>query len=223
MPIRILPLVNEEFYHIYNRGIAKQPTFLGKKDYDRFYLTISYYRFSNPPIKLSHLLKQSQETRSALLADLEKKGKKLVEIVSFVFMPNHFHFLLRQTEEGGISRFIGNAVNSYTRFFNTKHERDGALFRGAFRAVHIGSEEQLIHLSRYIHLNPVTSFVVKEMELFSYPWSSLPNFLQKRSSLVDMDPVLSCFRSINSYKKFLVDQIDYAKKLKEIEHLMLEK
>lgn len=223
MPIRTVPLSNGEFYHIYNRGTARQPTFLNRKDYVRFYLTISYYRFSNPPVRLSHLLKQPKETRNSLLVDLENTGKKLVELISFVFIPNHFHFLLRQVKEDGISRFVSKTINSYTRFFNTKYDRDGALFKGAFQAVHVDNEDQLIHLNRYIHINPTTSFVIRESELFSYPWSSLPDFLKGSSTLVDVEPVLSHSSSINAYKKFILDQLDYAKKLKEIENLTLEK
>lgn len=223
MPTRSVPLVTGEFYHVYNRGIARQPVFLSKRDYERFILTLSYYRFLNPQVKLSRLLQFPEVVREDYIAELKKKGKKTVEIVSFVLLSNHFHLLLKQTSENGISNFLRRAINSWTRYFNTKHARPGALFQGAFKAIHIETEEQLIHLSRYIHLNPLVSFVVKEKDFLSYPWSSLSDFLKGNSRLVYSNPVLSQFPSTERYEKFVLDQADYAKELAQIKHLILEK
>lgn len=219
MPLRSTPLVTGEFYHVYNRGIARQPVFLSKRDYERFILTLSYYRFLNPPVKLSRLLQLSEGIRKDYIAGLEGKGEKLANIVSFVLMPNHFHLLLKQTTDNGISTFMRLAINSWTRYFNTKHSRPGALFQGAFKAVHIETDEQLIHLSRYIHLNPLVSYVVKEKNFLSYPWSSLPDYLGGKSPLVELEIILSQFSSPSAYQKFVMDQADYAKKLAEIKYL----
>ena len=137
-------------------------------------------------------------------------------------MPNHFHFLLRQTEDGGISKFLSNLQNSYTKFFNLSHERDGSLFLDQFKAIRIETDEQLTHVSRYIHLNPHTGYVVKTLEeLEIYPWSSFSDYLQRKSLVVDVDFILN-FLGKQSYKKFVFDQADYQRKLKEIEHLVLE-
>lgn len=222
MPVRIVPLVSGEFYHIYNRGVARQPVFLNKRDYERFIFTLSYYMFLNPKVKLSRLLQLPQDVRKNYIVELERKGKKLVEIVSFVLMPNHFHLLLKQTLDSGISTFMRLAINSWTRYFNTKHNRPGALFQGAFKAIHIESNEQLIHLSRYIHLNPLISFIVKEKDFLTYPWSSLPDYLVGKSSFIELGTVLDQFSSLGFYRKFVLGQVDYAKKLGEIKHLMLE-
>lgn len=222
MPVRAVPLVTGEFYHIYNRGIARQPVFLSKRDYQRFILTLSYYRFLNPRVKLSRLLQLPEGVRKDYITELEEKGKKTVEVVSFVLIPNHFHLLLRQTANNGISTFMRLTINSWTRYFNTKHNRPGALFQGAFKAVHVETDEQLIHLSRYIHLNPLVTFLVKEKDFLSYPWSSLPDYLKGKSTLVEVEPVLSHFASPKVYQKFVLDQADYARKLEEIKHLTLE-
>lgn len=147
----------------------------------------------------------------------------LVEIISYVLMPNHFHLLIRQTSDNGISTFIRRSINSYTRYLNTKRSRVGPLFQGAFKAVRVEDDEQLIHLSRYIHLNPLVSFVVKESEFRNYPWSSLPDYLKGQSNLIDVDMVLGHFSSPKSYEKFIFDQADYAKELEKIKHLKLEK
>ncbi len=221
MSYRSTPLVNEEYYHIFNRGVARQPTFLNKNDYKQALLTLSYYRFISPPVRLSRFKKFSQEERNRIISDMEK-SEKFVEIISFVFMPNHFHFLLRQTKDKGISTFLSKFTNSYTKYFNTKYNRIGPVFQGVFKSSHIESNEQLLHVSRYIHLNPVVSTVVDEQDLLSYSWSSLPDFLAGRSGLVLADTILEQFKTLDDYKEFLLDNIDYGRRLEEIKHLVLE-
>lgn len=213
---------NQEYYHIYNRGIAKQPVFFNKKDYERFLLALSFYRFANPPLKLSRLLQLAKSIREPLLQKMSNRGEKLVEIICFALMPNHFHLLLQQIKEHGISIFLSKSVNSYTRYVNTKLERQGDLFQGVFKALHLETDEQLLHLSRYIHLNPVVSYLVKESALSDYPWSSFPDYLRGQPSFLKLEPVLFQFPSPKDYQKFVFDQIDYAKKLEEIKHLLLE-
>ena len=218
---RRTPLVNEEHYHIFNRGVARQPTFLNKNDYKQALLTLSYYRFTSPLVRLSRFKEFSQEERNRIALNMQKK-KKFAEIISFVFMPNHFHLLLKQTVNNGISHFLSKFTNSYTKYFNTKYNRVGPVFQGVFKSVHVESDEQLIHLSRYIHLNPVVSAVVDKESLFSYHWSSLPDFLAGKSDLVQIEPILKQFKTSEDYKKFILDNVDYGKKLEEIKHLVLE-
>lgn len=222
MPYRVTPLVNEEYYHVYNRGAASQPTYSSKKDYERFFLALTYYRF-DVPFKLSHLLQIPQSDRKNVISGLEKSGHKDVDIAAFALMPNHFHILLQQKAGGGISRFMKKITDSYTRYFNTKHERVGSLFQGAFKTVHIETDEQLVHLSRYIHLNPLVSFIVRDEDFFSYPWSSLKYYVGGGASLVNTKPVLAHFKNAQEYLKFVLDQADYGKKLERIKHLTLEK
>jgi len=219
---RRIPLVTGEYYHVYNRGITRQPTFLTKWDYEQTISTLSYYLTPNPPVRLSRFKELSVEQRNQILHQLEKEGRKLVEIISFILIPNHFHMLLRQTTDQGITKFISLVVNSYTRYFNTKHRRVGPLFQGVFKAARVETEGQLLHLSRYIHLNPLVSYVVKEKDFLSYPWSSLPDFLRGKSPLITIEPILSHFSSPKKYQEFVLDQAGYAKKLERIKHLTLE-
>lgn len=138
-------------------------------------------------------------------------------------MPNHFHFLLKQLQDNGISIFISKFSNSYAKYFNTKHERVGPLFQGRFKAIHIENDEQLIHVSRYIHLNPVVSSLINTEALESYLWSSYPKYLDLAMlDFVDKEMVMSFFKSEVKYKNFVLDQIDYGKKLEQIKHLILE-
>lgn len=220
---RNLVFANGEYYHIYNRGIARQPVFFTKRDYERFLLTLDYYRYTDIQVKLSRYLYLSADAQNAFLLQRQQRNDTKIEIVSCVLMSNHFHLLVRQKEDNAITRFMSKIINSYTRYINTKRERVGDLFQGVFKAVHIETDEQLIHLSRYIHVNPVVSFVVRREELPVYPWSSFPDYQKGASDLFEMKTVLSQFKSPKEYTRFVLDQIEYGKKLEEIKHLVLEK
>jgi len=224
MPGREIPLVNEEIYHILNRGVASQPIFLDKWDYKRAIETMLYYQNIRQPQKYSTFIIQAHIRREQILMDLKHKGEFLVEIIAYCFMPNHFHFLLKQIQDGGISKFLSNFSNSYTRYFNTKHKRLGPLFQGKFKSIRIETDEQLLHLSRYTHLNPYTSYVVKTLDqLLTYPFSSLPEYLNPQSSsFCHKKEVLSHFKKPSLYLEFLKDQADYQRRLDEIKHLTLE-
>jgi putative transposase len=153
-----------------------------------------------------------------------RESKRLVEIIAFCLMPNHFHLLLKQLQKKGTSTFMRNFQNSYARYFNTKYHRSGALFQALFKAVRIETDAQLLHVSRYIHLNLVSSFLVEIKNLENYPWSSFPEYMKSRSlEFVDPDLVLKQFKTEKDYKKFVFDQADYQRKLQEIKHLTLEK
>lgn len=222
MADRRSPIVTGQFYHVFNRGVAGQPVFFNKRDYQQAMLTLSYYRFKDPPVKLSRFKELVLQQREDIFRSLESKNETLVKVVSFGLMPNHFHFLLYQDQDNGIFTFISQFTNSYTKYINTKNIRTGPLFGGVYRSVLIETDEQLIHVSRYIHLNPVVAYVTKKEELFNYPWSSLPDFLRGGSSLVWAKPVLDHFSSAEDYKKFVEDQIDYGRQLEVIKHLTLE-
>lgn len=136
-------------------------------------------------------------------------------------MPNHFHFLLTQSTEEGISKFMGLIQNSYTKYFNLRKKRVGSLFQGQFKAKRVETNEQLLHLSRYIHLNPYSSFVVKTLEdLKEYPWSSLPNYLGiNQNGFLKKSLVLDSFMDEKDYQRFVFNQADYQRELEKIKHL----
>lgn len=219
MPIRITPLINDQYYHVYNRGVARQPTFFGKRDYERFIHLLSYYRFACPPLRFSKFLLQEVKNREKILLGLSQ-ATKIVSICCFCLMPNHFHILVKQTSNNGISDFMKRISDGFTKYINIKYKRVGPIFQGSFKAVRIESDEQLLHVSRYIHINPVVSSVIKKNNLFEYPWSSIKNYLYPEiNRFVDNKIVLSQFPSREKYKEFLLNQINYAKTLAEIKHL----
>ena len=91
-----------------------------------------------------------------------------------------------------------------------------------FKAVRIESEEQLLHVSRYIHLNPATSYLIKVNQLVNYPWSSFKDYQKDTNSFVNTSLVLNSFKSFKKYEEFVFDQADYQKTLDEIKHLVVE-
>lgn len=213
---------NNEYYHVFNRGVEKRHTFTNRREFLRAIDAINFYKFHELPMRYSKYLELEQQKRADFLKSLED-GEVQVEIIAFCLMPNHFHFLLKQIKDNGIVKFMAKFTNSYTKYFNTKHERVGPLFQGVFKAVHVESDEQLLHLSRYIHLNPVVGFIVKPEDIANYQWSSYPEYLELLDSkMVNSKDILSFFKSKGDYEKFVLDQSVYSIQLKMIDHLLID-
>lgn len=226
MPGRKIPLITGQVYHIFNRGVAEQPTFLDKKDYQRALETAFFYQNLKTPLRYSYFIRLTRDRRLEILKKLREEKDYSVDIIAYCFMPNHFHFLLKQLKDTGISIYMSNLCNSYTRYFNTKRKRIGPIFQGKFKGVRIGTDEQLLHVQRYIHLNPYSSYVVKTLnELEDYQCSSLPEYLGLRDQeFCKKELVLKGhFRDTKTYRKFIFDQADYQRRLEQIKHLTLER
>lgn len=216
-------LANEEIYHVFNRGVERRTIFTTKWEYQRALELLKYYCFSDLPARFSQVMRLPKDEKDQMLWDINKNNEKLVEIIAFCLMPNHFHFILKQVKDNGIKIFISNFTNAYTKYFNTKHERTGSLVEGIFKAVRVETDEQLIHLSRYIHLNPVSSFIIPTADLENYPWSSLHQYLEANNDdFCSKEIILGLFPSHQDYKKFVFDQIAYAQELEKIKHLAIE-
>lgn len=224
MPGRPTPLVNDEIYHVFNRGIDLRPIFTDKNEHTRAIKTINYYRFAELPVKYSRFLTIATDLRNQIMGYLLKENKLLVEIIAYSLMPNHFHFLLRQIKDEGISKFLGNFQNSYTKYYNTKHERIGSLLLDQFKAVRILTDEQLLHVGRYIMINPLTSFVIKEsQDLEFYPWSSYREYIGKSDmNICNKNIILSSFKNLEKFNEFIFDQVAYQRELDKIKHLVFE-
>lgn len=215
-------LVTNSIYHVFNRGIDKRTTFSDKHEFLRAYQILKYYRYSLPPVKLSRFLLLGDSSRNSLME--ENWGVKLVSIKTFCLMPNHFHLLLEQLVDNGISKYLSQIQNSYTRYFNIKNKRVGQLFLDNFKNVLVNDESQLLHLSRYIHLNPYTAGVVKDYgQLCNYEWSSIKEYIGgSDDNLCDKEMISSYFNSMQKYKNFVLDNAEYQRELKNIEHQLLE-
>ncbi len=206
-------MVTDQIYHVYNRGAEKRHIFESRTDYKRFIKSTQYYLFKGPKPKFSHF---SQEKISKL-----RLNDKICDILAYCLMPNHFHLLLKQNTNGGITEFLSKLSNSYTKYFNLKYDRVGALFQGEFKSVLIESDEQLVHVSRYIHLNPVASFLVTKPE--NWEWSSYMEYLDQNSSgFCQTTQILGLFKDSVAYRQFVEDQIAYAQELEIIKHQLIE-
>jgi len=213
---------NGEYYHVFNRGVEKRPTFTNTYEFSRAIDLINFYRFGDLPIRYSKYLALDKNRKTEFFKGLDKNQLQ-VDIIAYCLMGNHFHFLLKQLKEGGIVNFMAKFTNSYTKYFNARNERVGPLFQGVFKAVYVESNEQLIHLSRYIHLNPVAGFIIKIDALENYQWSSYPEYLGIiKRQIANTTEIMSFFKDTKEYKKFVLDQADYLKKFEKIKYITID-
>jgi putative transposase len=205
---RVKNYVADGYYHIYNRGVEKRITFLDEKDYVVFLYLLKLY------------LSQQGEVTPKMFSDIQNvRIKKVffgeIELHAFCLMPNHFHLLIRQTNSNSITEFMRALITSYVMYFNKKYKRVGTLFQGAYRAVLVTTDPYLLHLSRYIHANPLKFFAGSDpAKLGDYPYSSYTYYLgKKNANWVKTEFILSLFEnSGNSHverrglcKKFVED------------------
>ncbi|PIQ66446.1 MAG: hypothetical protein COV96_01540 [Candidatus Zambryskibacteria bacterium CG11_big_fil_rev_8_21_14_0_20_42_18] len=170
------PLVVNEYYHLYNRGVEKRKIFQSVNDYDHFIF----------------LMYICNTAKSIVLRDVDKnfdRGETIVDIGAYCLMPNHFHILLKGKTDGGISNYMLKLLTAYSMYFNKKYKRTGRLFESVFKSSHVDSEEYLKYLYSYIHLNPAKlidknwrnnsdkSHEVLLRFVFTYKYSSLNHYL----------------------------------------------
>lgn len=178
-----------EFYHGYNRGVEKRVIFNDYKDYSRF-IQLLYICNSREPVNMREVFRKGE----TLVNIFEIKDRNpLVAIGAWCLMPNHFHLLLKEVSENGISKFMQKLTTAYTMYFNKKYNRTGSLFQGVFKTEHITEDRYLKYLFSYIHLNPVKLIPgeskwkeigikdIKKVEelLKNYEYSSFLDFLDK--------------------------------------------
>jgi len=214
-------LVNNEFYHICSKSIAGYIIFNNDREFFRMLALLKYYQIEVVPARFSHFIKNIGI--KGFDAKFEKsfdKKNRLVRIVAYCLMPTHVHLILEQLKDEGISRYMSNVLNSYSRYFNTLHKRKGPLWQGRFKSILVDGEEQLVHLTRYIHLNPTTSQIVRAPQEWIY--SSYREYLERNDEqkFCLFDDVLEI--SAGEYKKFCEDRISYQQELAKIKSLVLE-
>ncbi|MEK7521751.1 MAG: transposase [Patescibacteria group bacterium] len=216
MPGRVTPIVTGEFYHIFNRGAEKRITFLTAADYKRFIKTFYYYQFLGPKQKYSNFTKLDLSSHKLLSTE------KIVDVACYCLMPNHFHFLVKQLRDGGIAQFASQISNSYTKYFNTKYDRVGSLFQGTYKAVYIENDEQMMHISRYIHINPFVSPLGVVSFVGSYPWSSYGECLLGKTVWCNPHYFLDLFSSIQVYKDFVEKHVEYSATVDVLKYKIIE-
>jgi putative transposase len=145
MSIRKVNFVDREYYHLYSRGNNKQKIFQNKHDYEHF-LKLIFLANGEQRFKISFLDSVVYET---------KRGDSIVGIGAYCLMPNHFHILITQTTENGISKFMHKVLSSYSHYYNKRYDRTGFLFESKFKSEYVEDDIYLKYLFSYIHLNPV--------------------------------------------------------------------
>lgn len=211
--------IENGYYHTYNRGVEKRKIFLDKQDYVVFLHFLKQY-LSPPPPK-DNLL-NPPGLHPVRLRPIQTIHDQ-IDLLAYCLMPNHFHLLLKQKSADGMTKLIRRVSTSFSMYFNKKYKRVGTLFQGIYKAVSVDKEEYLLHLSRYIHLNPVIDRVAPYPRLATYtkpvdyPFSSYQNYLGKiKMQWIKPEEILSFFKTaqkthfkdILSYQSFVEDYLE---------------
>ena len=184
--------LEETYYHVYARGASKQPIYRDAEDY-AFFLQL-FARYLSP--------EQQKNTDGVPYPHF--RGS--IELLAYCLMGNHFHLFVYQKEQGALSDLMKSVLASYTRYFNRKYRRSGSLFESRYKASPITNDAYLIHISRYIHLNP------RSWRL--YPYSSIRDYRGKTSTeWLQPQKILSLFSDSEAYTEFLADYEDHRDQL----------
>ncbi|PIQ72096.1 hypothetical protein COY13_03345 [Candidatus Roizmanbacteria bacterium CG_4_10_14_0_2_um_filter_36_35] len=204
------------FFHIFNKSIANYTIFKDLDNCIRFFQNLGYYNQQTILERISTFLEKNKDYRpDVLLPD----DRHQVKIISYCIMPDHYHLLVKILKESCISQYISNVENSYSHFFNIKFKRKGPLWQSRFKAVRIKNNEQLLHVSRYIHLNPTTANLANKPE--EWIFSSYREIINNPKILKEKITEISISNNL-LYKRFVENNIDYQRKLKLIKKLVLE-
>jgi putative transposase len=192
MPQRGKVFAKDHYYHIYNRGASRAPIFFDDQNY-------------------GHCL------------DLIARYQQLygISIIAYCLMPNHYHFLLRQETDVPLSKFVGVVFNSYVQAVNQQQERKGALFAGRFKHIWVDRDEYLIHLCRYIHLNPVSAHLVSQPA--EWPFSNYREWIGQRHEVLCDEQFMRQFSPIvGSYRAFVEDYLQEQRSSEYLKPYLLE-
>ncbi|PIP61541.1 hypothetical protein COW99_03355 [Candidatus Roizmanbacteria bacterium CG22_combo_CG10-13_8_21_14_all_38_20] len=202
--------ITDQIYHIYSRGVRKSLIYMNNADYQRwekllFWCKTYDYSYSLF-IREVNRGKKLGRTEEEIMEKYEHNNKYKsapVDILAYVEMPNHFHLVLKQLRDDGISEYIHRLLTSYSKYLNTKHDFKGSVFESNAKSVIVLTDEQLIQLIRYIHLNPLVAELIEKENLHKYIWSSWPVYIDlKDNKLLNMEFIKHNFNTIGSLKEF---------------------
>jgi REP element-mobilizing transposase RayT len=215
-----------EFFHIYNRGVDKRIVFTDNYDAHRFLKSLVEFNTADP---IGSLYENSFRKRDELGGETPKfkSDRRLVNIIVYCLNPNHFHLILEQLTDGGISEFMKRLSGGYTGYFNNKYKRTGALFQGVFKDRHINSNEYLLHVSAYINLNDRVHQLGGETPKLIKSMTSWGEYIGERNNgICEKKIILEQFKNVDEYKKFAFSSLESILKrkeeLKDIKDLLLE-
>lgn len=203
------------FYHVFNKSIANFGIFSKSENGLRFIDTLDYYNSLKIKLSLSVYLRKNSLNTNLLIP----KDNLIAKLISYCIMPDHYHLLVKIIHAGKFSKYINNIEDSFSRYFNIKNNRKGPLWQSRFKSVIIESNEHLLHVSRYVHLNPSTNYLVDNPE--DWNLSSYKDFISNEKYLKEYVKEIS-IDSCLDYKKFVENNKDYQRKLKHIKKLMID-
>lgn len=219
--MRKIPLTNNEYYHIYNRGVDKRDVFLDEKDYLRFLTGMREFNCIEPigSLYLESLRKKRKSIRSSTpQKGVKLQSEKIVDIICYCLNPNHYHFILKQLFNKGIEKFMHKLGTSYTNYFNEKNKRTGALFQGRFKSVHIDSNELFLYLSAYVNCNSEVHGIASAE---NYKWCSFPDYIGNRNGgLCKKEIILEQYPRAGEYKKDAIELARAIKAKKDLDKLL---
>src|SRR3989344_6643916 len=193
-------------YHIFSRGVEKRDIVSDDNDRNRFLFLLCTLQGNVFFNHISSLAKEFGQRGTSALQEIEQDifNARIVELIGFVLMPNHYHLILLELQEDGISKFMSRLGNSYTKYFNFKHKRSGYLFSSHCHKILVDTNEYLLHLSAYIHRNPreLVGWRNKESK---YPWSSYQDYigLNRFGNFINRSILLDQFSSSEEYGVFV--------------------
>ncbi|KKT42325.1 MAG: hypothetical protein UW30_C0001G0050 [Candidatus Giovannonibacteria bacterium GW2011_GWA2_44_13b] len=206
---------DKPLFHIFNRGVEKRNIFLDDNDRNRFLFLLCILQGDIFLNHSSRLAKEfGQHGRLAIDEIMEDIIEaRIVELVGFTLMPNHFHLIVLELKDGGLTKFMSRLANSYTKYFNIKNDRNGYLFGSNFHKKLIDTNEYLLHLSAYIHRNPreIKKWNNKESD---YPWSSYQDYIGENrwGNLLSPEIILDQFSDRKEYLGFTRSSVAKLKK-----------
>src|SRR3989338_671183 len=221
MPGRDITFVNDGIYHIFNRTADKSGVFSDNNLSLLFLDLLKYYRSERANLRYSNYQELNLEIKKFYEEQLRIMKYFYIDLYCFSIMPTHYHLLLRQKKNSGLSHYISQIINSFTHYYNNKNNRLGPIFLSPFRAVQVRTHEQFIHVTRYIHLNHYSSGFLKDIDdLFSYPFSSLPRYVNiRKDELVEKTFLLRMFHNNPSrYREFILNNAEYQKSLERLKY-----
>jgi len=216
---RKISFANGEFYHIFNRGVDKRKIFLCGEDLRRFFQSMNEFN-SIKPIGSIYENSFHKDKKSELDDLIDGESRKLVNFICYCLNPNHYHFILEQSVDSGIEKFM-HKLGGYSWFFNKKYNRSGSLFQGPFKAVHIDSNEQLLHTSVYVNLNDkVHQLGGGAAKLVNSSWEEYVG--DDKSGFCDKGIILDQFQGKEKYEDFAKSSLLDIKERREMNLLLLE-
>lgn len=220
--MRKIQLANDEYYHVFNRGVEKRDIFTSEEDYKRFFLSLILmndekeglmiqwrnFKMSHPNSSVNEFLRLSLSER-----------KELVNFVAYCLNANHFHFILQQKSDRGIEKLMHRIATGYTMYFNERYHRSGSLLQGSFKATHI-EPNNFLRMSVYVNCNSEIHGIHPAK---SYKWCSFPEYLKKdNNKLCKKEVILDQFKSSQEYLEYAVENITDFRERKQDEKLWLE-